>query len=98
MKNISIFMCAMCIATTVHAQENVHSTRAANAPEGFISVPANGAKDYKFSLQISEMDCTGCGSCVASCPMSEKALKMERVEKELTRWSRPVRSNLKPSV
>ena len=57
---------------------------AANAPEGFISVPANGAKDYKFSLQISEMDCTGCGSCVASCPMSEKALKMERVEKELT--------------
>jgi len=57
---------------------------AANAPEGFVSAPANGAKEYKFSLQISEMDCTGCGSCVASCPMSDKALKMEHVEKELT--------------
>lgn len=57
---------------------------AANAPADFISVPANGAKEYKFSLQISDMDCTGCGSCVASCPMSDKALKMERVEKELT--------------
>ena len=57
---------------------------AANAPADFISVTANGAKEYKFSLQISDMDCTGCGSCVASCPMSDKALKMERVEKELT--------------
>ncbi|MBQ6856535.1 MAG: pyruvate:ferredoxin (flavodoxin) oxidoreductase, partial [Lachnospiraceae bacterium] len=56
----------------------------ANAPADFISVTANGAKEYKFSLQISDMDCTGCGSCVASCPMSDKALKMERVEKELT--------------
>ena len=29
-------MCAMCIATTMQAQSNVHSTRAANAPEGKI--------------------------------------------------------------
>ena len=57
---------------------------AEKAPKDFISVPANGAKGYRFSLQVSEMDCTGCGCCVASCPMSEKALKMERVEKELT--------------
>ena len=29
-------MCAMCLATIVQAQSNVHSTRAANAPEGKI--------------------------------------------------------------
>ena len=53
------------------------------APEGFVSVPAKGAKEYAFSLQISDMDCTGCGSCVASCPLSGKALRMERVTQEL---------------
>jgi ferredoxin len=54
------------------------------APEGFVSVPAKGAKEYAFSRQISDMDCTGCGSCVASCPLSGKALRMERVTQELT--------------
>ena len=56
----------------------------AAAPEGFVTVPAKGAKGLQFSLQISDMDCTGCGSCAASCPMSGKALRMERVERELT--------------
>ena len=55
-----------------------------NAPEGFVTVPAKGASGYQFSLQISEMDCTGCGSCEASCPMGGKALKMQRVERELS--------------
>ena len=54
------------------------------APSGFISVPAKGAKGYSFSLQVSDMDCTGCGSCVASCPVSGKALRMEPVTQELT--------------
>ncbi len=56
----------------------------AAAPADFITVPAKGAKGLAFSLQVSDMDCTGCGSCVASCPMSGKALRMERVERELT--------------
>ena len=57
---------------------------AAAAPEGFVTVPAKGTKGLQFSLQISDMDCTGCGSCVASCPVSGKALRMERVERELS--------------
>jgi len=56
----------------------------ANAPEGFVTVAAKGAKEYTFSLQVSDMDCTGCGSCVASCPMSGKALRMEPVIGELS--------------
>ncbi len=56
----------------------------AAAPEDFITVPAKGTKGLHFSLQISDMDCTGCGSCVSSCPMSGKALRMEPVTGELT--------------
>ena len=54
------------------------------APADFITVEAKGAKGLHFSLQISDMDCTGCGSCVTNCPMQDKALRMERVERELT--------------
>ncbi|WP_295747054.1 pyruvate:ferredoxin (flavodoxin) oxidoreductase [uncultured Oscillibacter sp.] len=57
---------------------------AAGAPGDFVSVPAKGAKGLSFSLQISEMDCTGCGCCAASCPMSGKALRMEPVTRELS--------------
>ena len=57
-----------------------------NAPEGFVTVPAKGIKgeELYFSIQISDMDCTGCGSCVASCPLKDKALTMEHVDRELT--------------
>lgn len=47
-----------------------------NAPKGFKSVPANGAKKYSYTLQVSSMDCTGCGSCAAVCPAKEKAVTM----------------------
>ena len=54
----------------------------ANAPEGFVTTPANGpaAKGLHFTMQISAYDCTGCGSCVACCPAKEKAITMEPVE------------------
>ncbi len=48
----------------------------ANAPEGFQTLPATGAKAYRFTLQVSTLDCTGCGSCAASCPAKEPALTM----------------------
>ncbi|MBP3427237.1 MAG: pyruvate:ferredoxin (flavodoxin) oxidoreductase [Clostridia bacterium] len=51
-----------------------------NAPEGFETIPANGAaKGLHFTMQVSAYDCTGCGSCVACCPAKEKALTMEPV-------------------
>ena len=54
------------------------------APEDFAMVKAKGgAEGLSFSLQISEMDCTGCGSCVESCPLKGKALTMEPVIEEL---------------
>ncbi len=50
-----------------------------NAPEGFKTAPAMGAqaKGMHFSMQISDLDCTGCGSCVACCPAKDKAITMQ---------------------
>ena len=52
---------------------------AANAPGGVTAVPAKGkqAKGYKFAMLVSDLDCTGCGSCANVCPA--KALTMTPV-------------------
>ncbi len=56
----------------------------ANAPESMTTIPVNSingpAKGLHFALQVSTYDCTGCGSCVASCPAKETALTMQPVE------------------
>ena len=46
----------------------------AGAPESFITKNANGFKDYQYRMQISPLDCTGCGSCINVCPAPKKAL------------------------
>lgn len=44
------------------------------APETFKSTDAIGSKfaGKKFSLQVAPEDCTGCGTCVYSCPAKNK--------------------------
>ena len=41
-----------------------------------------GAKEYKFTLGFSLMDCTGCGSCAEVCPARNKAITMAPEEDE----------------
>ncbi len=47
-------------------------------------------KGYKFRMQLSPFDCTGCGNCADICPAKEKALVMtpfaELAEKEGKNW------------
>ncbi|MCQ1528734.1 pyruvate:ferredoxin (flavodoxin) oxidoreductase [Lutispora saccharofermentans] len=47
------------------------------APEVFKAVAATGLKEMKYHLAISAQDCTGCGSCVNTCPAKEKAIEMK---------------------
>ncbi len=56
-----------------------------NAPENMPSLPMVGMPGHHFAVTVSEVDCTGCGSCAGVCPgkMGSKALKMTPVhEKE----------------
>ena len=54
----------------------------ANAPEGIKTLPLTGMKDYTFTMTVSALDCTGCGSCANVCPGKKgaKALAMENLE------------------
>ena len=40
-------------------------------------------KAYKFRIQVSPLDCTGCNNCVDVCPAKEKALVMKPLDSQL---------------
>lgn len=65
---------------------------AARAPEGttFIQGIPGVLKAYKFRIQLSVYDCTGCGNCADICPSKNKALIMKPFETQLgeaSRWT-----------
>jgi pyruvate-ferredoxin/flavodoxin oxidoreductase len=61
-----------------------------NAPEGTVTIKGiGGTKEYQYRMQISPLDCTGCGNCVDVCPAKSKALVMESLESQMIedkRW------------
>ncbi len=76
--------CNICSLVCPHAViRPVLATREelADAPEGFITKQAvgKGMEEYQFRIQISPMDCTGCGNCADVCPAKPKALVMKKL-------------------
>lgn len=64
----------------------VNEEEVKNAPEGFRTKKANGGKTFEglnFKIQVSVMDCTGCGNCAQVCPAPNKALIMKPLETQL---------------
>ena len=50
-----------------------------DAPETFETVEAKGKelKGLRYRIQVSPLDCTGCGNCAHVCPAKKKALVMK---------------------
>ena len=63
------------------------------APETFVTKPATGknVEGYQYKIQISPMDCTGCGNCADICPAKGKALIMQPIDhlldQEIKNWN-----------
>ena len=59
--------------------------QAAAAPEGTTFKQGIGnTKEYKFRMQVSPLDCTGCGNCVDVCPSPKaKALVMKPLASQM---------------
>ena len=76
--NICSYVCPHAVIRPVALTE----AEAANVPEGMQTLPMTGMPEYKFSMTISALDCTGCGSCANVCPgkKGEKALTMQNCE------------------
>ncbi len=75
--------CNQCAYVCPHAVIRPFAMTEAEAKGVEGALPFTGNKDLKFTLAISALDCTGCGSCAQVCPSKTKALKMVPVETEL---------------
>ena len=63
-----------------------------NVPAGTQLVDANGKElaGLKFRIQVSVLDCTGCGNCIDVCPSKTKALEFHPLDtqmKETDNWT-----------
>ena len=74
--------CCQCSYVCPHAAIRpvaMTEEEAAKAPEGAQIVDLKQMPGYKFQINISVLDCTGCGSCANVCPgnMKNKTLEMQ---------------------
>jgi pyruvate-ferredoxin/flavodoxin oxidoreductase len=62
-----------------------------NKPQDMVTVAMKGKvfEGYDYRIQVSVLDCTGCGNCADICPSKEKALIMKPLGtqmKEVEHW------------
>ena len=74
--------CNMCSAVCPHGviRPFVLTEEEAKGVEGVLDM--KGYKDMKYTVAISTLDCSGCGSCAQVCPARHKALEMIPAETE----------------
>ena len=84
--NQCVYVCPHAVIRSFLATDD----EAKAAPEGTEFLQGIGAtKEYKFRIQISPLDCTGCANCYDVCPAPTKALEMKALEDmmcEQPRW------------
>jgi len=73
--NQCAFVCPHAVIRPVLATEDALK----DAPKTFDTLEAKGKelKGLRFRIQVSPLDCTGCGNCAHVCPAKEKALIMK---------------------
>ena len=86
--------CTMCSFACPHAAIRpflLNEEEASKAPETFVTKKAigKGFEKMRYKIQVSPLDCTGCGVCADVCPAPGKALIMKPIEtqeKEIKNW------------
>jgi len=86
--------CNICSFVCPHATIRpflLDAKQTAKAPKGMVTKNATGYPEYQYRLQVSPLDCMGCGSCANVCPAKNKALEMipiaESIEKNSANWN-----------
>jgi pyruvate-ferredoxin/flavodoxin oxidoreductase len=87
--------CNQCAYVCPHAAIRpflLNEQETAGLPAGTIVRKANGKalEGLNFKIQVSTLDCTGCGNCADVCPSKVKSLVMKPLESqndEIERWN-----------
>lgn len=80
--------CNQCSYVCPHAAIRpflLNETEKAGAPADMVTLKAIGKElaGLEFRMQVSAMDCTGCGNCLDVCPAKTKALEMHELGTQL---------------
>ncbi|MBR6890168.1 MAG: pyruvate:ferredoxin (flavodoxin) oxidoreductase, partial [Clostridia bacterium] len=78
--------CGNCAMVCPHACiRPIYVAEGAEKPESFATKNATGAefKGMQYRMQVSPLDCTGCGNCVDVCPLKDKEGKQALIMKPL---------------
>lgn len=78
--------CGQCVLACPHSAIRanlVNKDNLKNKPNSFETKPALGVKDAEYRIQVSPLDCTGCGVCAKVCPAKQKALIMQSMANHL---------------
>ena len=84
-KKENCIQCNQCSYICPHAVIRpilLNEEEAAKAPETFETIEAKGKglEGLQYRMQVSSLDCTGCGNCADICPAKDKALEMVHFE------------------
>ncbi len=90
----SCIQCNQCAYVCPHAAIRpflLDEKEMASAPKNTKTLKPNGKgfEGLQFKIQISPLDCTGCGNCVDVCPSKTKALVLKPLDsqtEEVERW------------
>jgi pyruvate-ferredoxin/flavodoxin oxidoreductase len=77
--NICSYVCPHSVIRPVAMTE----AEAAAAPAQMQTLDIKQMPGMKFNINVSVLDCTGCGNCVEECPAKNKALVMKPLESQL---------------
>jgi pyruvate-ferredoxin/flavodoxin oxidoreductase len=91
----SCIQCNQCAYVCPHAVIRpflLNEKEAAGVPAGtpLIDAKGKGLEGLKFKIQISPLDCTGCGNCEQTCPSKPKSLIMKHLGTQMVeseRWN-----------
>ena len=85
--------CGTCSLVCPHACiRPIYVEEGTEVPAGYVTKKATG-KEFAgmlYRMQVSPLDCTGCGNCVEMCPAKTKALVMQPLDTCLLYTSRCV--------
>lgn len=101
---VKCLQCNQCTLVCPHAAIRaylINREESQAAPAGFTMADAKGAEGLKYRIQVSTLDCTGCGSCAASCLAKDKALTMRPADGAMydeTNWNYALSLSGKPDV
>ena len=86
--NMCSFVCPHAVIRPFLLDEG--EVKAAPVDMTLVDAKGPGLDGLKYTMGVSTLDCTSCGSCVASCPKSGKALRMvpaHEVSLDQTNWN-----------